>query len=466
MKEATATGATHEVVASDVAEFYRHGWHSWCPTGWLDPAQSPQSIADRVDRLGHADPVHALDTNHGGAGVGAVAHGDGQVTLLGGLSGGAWVHLDGNRLVGSYEAGAGEWVELQGPEVEVFDRYADLVADHQGRRGGRPVRLWSSWYSYYEDVSEIVIDATLPGLEGMDFDVVQVDDGWQRAIGDWQPNAKFGSGMSAVAAKIAATGRTPGLWLAPFIAKPESELAGSRPEWVLRDEDGDPVVAGENWGGPYWALDVSRADTIEYLVELFCDLHASGYGFFKLDFIYAAAYPGQRSEPASRSDAYRDACAAIRQAVGDDVYLLACGAPIVESIGVFDGIRIGPDVGASWNDGTYAAASPAMAASVHRLWLRAAIDTDPDVVYFRDTHLSEMTARQLQAVAHIAGFKGTSDPPADLDAAQRQELTSFLSEDPSVSQLSRYLWRVGEVEVDLSPAAAGTTTEPTWASAM
>jgi alpha-galactosidase len=303
---------------------------------------------------------------------------------------------------------------------------------------------------------------TLEGLEGLDFDVIQLDDGWERAIGDWEPNDDFPSGLGDLADRIQATGRRAGLWIAPFIAVPDSQLARRRPELLLRDATGAPVVAGVNWGSPYWALDVTREDTLEYLASLFGTLVESGYDFFKLDFIYAAAYPGQHTNPMSRAEAYRSACRRIRDAVGDDTYLLACGAPIIESTGVFDGIRIGPDVGPVWDDGTYAAAHPAMTTAMHRLWLRPAIDIDPDVVYFRPTELGAQTTRHLQDLAHIAGFLGTSDPPGWIDEDQRRALKTALTDPVEVEQLARYRWRINDRHVDFGPVLAAGADEPEW----
>lgn len=454
--------ASAEIAVNDVVRFYQHGWHSWCESRWVDPTKPPRLVADPIERMGHADPLHAFDTSPGGSGFGAVEHSDGTVTLLGALAGGAWVHMEAGRLIGTYEDGQGPWLSLTGAEADVFKRYASLLAAALGRRGGGSVRLWSSWYSYYEDVSEKLMREALTGLDGLGFDVIQIDDGWQRAIGDWTPNNDFPSGMAAMADGIRATGRSAGLWLAPFIASPDSDLVADRPELLLLNANGDPVVAGVNWGAPYWALDLTRQDTLEHLEQLFTGLQGAGYDFFKLDFIYAGAMPGHHQNPMPRSDAYRNACLRIREAVGNDTYLLACGAPIIESIGVFDGIRIGPDVGPVWDDGTYAAAHRAMVTALHRLWLRPAIDPDPDVVYFRQTDLSEDTARHLREMAQIAGFKGTSDPPEWLATAERERLADFLSDRPQVQQRSRYVWLVGDREVDFEPVLSASQREPQW----
>jgi alpha-galactosidase len=442
--------------------FYSHGWHSWCGTGWTDPDRRSRPIANRVDRLGHDDPVHAFDDAPGGSAVGAVDHGD-DVTLLGALAPGGWVSLEGNLLVGAYEDESGEWFVARGDRDAVFDSYAATLAARLGRRGGSPMRLWCSWYGYYDDIDAGRIEAAIEGIGDLAFDVVQIDDGWQQAIGDWVPNARFPEGMAPLADRIRATSRRAGLWLAPFIAGPNSTLATRYPEMLLRDDAGAPVIAGENWGGPYYALDVTHPATAEHLEGRITGLVAAGFEFFKLDFVYAAAFPGRRHSPMGREAAYRHGLEAIRRAVGDDVYLLACGAPIAASIGVCDGIRVGPDVGPWWvnpdtaDPATGRGARNAVATAVNRLWLQPVIDTDPDVVYFRghDVHLDAAARDRLRQLAHIARFRGSSDPPEWLTDDERRALRRFLLDDPAIVKTSRYGWRVGDEHVDFAPLFDG-----------
>jgi alpha-galactosidase len=464
-------GAEVEISAGGARRFYAHGWHSWCQTAWVDPGVPRRVIPDRVNRLGHDDPVHAFDSAPGGSGVGAVENCEGEVTLLGALDPGGWVSLGRDSLSGTYEGEGQDWFVAQGHHDAVFAAYAEALAQRLGRRGGGEVRLWSSWYSFYEDIDASRLEAVIRDLDTLAFDVVQVDDGWQRAIGDWVPNEGFPDGMAPLAEQIHETGRRAGLWLAPFIAAPQSALAQRHPEMLLRNESGDPVIAGENWGASYYALDVTHPATEAHLRRVLGELRDWGFSFFKLDFTYAAALPGRAHAGIERELAYRMGIETIREAVGDDTYLLACGAPIIASIGVCDGIRIGPDVGPWWvapdsgDPAVGTGARNAVATSVNRLWLRPAIDTDPDVVYLRSNGvtLDVVSKRRLQQLAHIAGFRGVSDPPAWLTGAERAALAEFLEAAPEVVKTSRYGWRVNGEEVDFSPALAGSA--PVWGAA-
>lgn len=464
-------GVTAAIDAGPSVAFYKHGWHSWSPTGWVDPDRPVSPIADEGRRLGHDDPVHSFDTRVGGSDVGMSEHRDGTVTLLGALDPGARVWPDGPVLRGATEGEPVEWVTISGEEHAVVAEYASLLLARFGRRGGSKVRLWCSWYSFYEDVTEAKMAEVLGGLAGMPFDVVQVDDGWQRAVGDWRANGDFPGGMAAMADRIRSTGFRPGLWLAPLIAQSTSELAAGRSELLLRDTAGEPVVAGINWGSPYYALDPTSEATLVFLRDLIEEVRSWGYEYLKLDFLYGGAFPGAHRNPMPREMAYRRACEVMREAAGDDCYLLACGAPILASLGVFDGIRIGPDVADVWEIPELAAlgdesgrgARNALATSINRLWLRDVIDADPDVVFFgSDTHLNRRTLSALRDLAMVARFVGVSDPPDTLDVDQRTDLVTMLREDPTATQRSRYGWDIDGRPVDFSwvlrdrsPVAAG-----------
>lgn len=76
--------------------------------------------------------------------------------------------------------------------------------------------MWSSWYSWFEEVSASAIDTEIGPAQRSGYAVLQIDDGWERGIGDWQANDDFPEGMGAIAERIRAAGMTPGLWIAPL----------------------------------------------------------------------------------------------------------------------------------------------------------------------------------------------------------------------------------------------------------
>jgi alpha-galactosidase len=98
------------------------------------------------------------------------------------------------------------------------------------------------------------------------------------------------------------------------------------------------------------------------------------------------------------------------------------------------------------------------------LWLRPVIDVDPDVVYLRrkDIDLNASTMERVEALAHIAGFKGNSDPPDWLRPQEREALRRFLDHEPAVERSGRYSWALDGAEVDFGQAISAGRSEPEW----
>jgi alpha-galactosidase len=435
---------------------YRHGWQSWSQTGWLDPATPRRPIGVSGYRLMGEDPATSLEPVWSGAHVGALTTEPGRIALTGALGLDARVVIDGTALRGEGEV---EWLVVDDDESAAFAAYAAALGDRLGRRRDDPGPVWCSWYSYYNEISQELVAAELAALGDLPFAVVQIDDGWQRDIGDWDPNPRFGEGMAALADRIRQSGRRPGLWLAPFLAGHGSALARTRPELLLRDESDAPVAAAFNWGGEAYALDPAHPGVVEHAAEA-CGraVHEWGYSFLKLDFLYAAAI----NPRPDRERLYRRAVAAIRRRVGEDCHLLACGAPIVPSIGVFDAIRIGPDVAPFWenvdrvvhlNDRAGPGVADAIATSLGRLWLADLIGIDPDVSFFRSRYnlLRPEQRRLLTDLAHVCDRRGTSDPIGWLLPDERADLERFLVERPTVVRTGRWSFEIDGKVVDFTP---------------
>jgi len=445
--------------------YYRHGWQSWSLAAWTDlhplPVQKPSILHPM-----QIDPLYAREPRPHGSWVGAVAFDDGKTLLLGSLGLDAHVFLDGTKLEGSCESGESEWLIAYGDERTVFSDYAAGLAQRFGPKTDRPApRIWCSWYSLYTAIDEKLLYRTFDGLADLPFDVLQVDDGWQVSIGDWEANSKFPSGMKALADRIKSTGRKAGLWLAPLIAARSSKLFRRHHDWFVRDERGHFVSAGFNWGVQLYALDVTNPEALGWLSALMKQVRAWGFDYLKLDFLYAGALPGRRFAGIPREAAYRQGLKVLREAMGSDAYFLACGMPVIPSLGLCDAMRIGADVSAEWENERdsrllYNLAIPgtknAIRTTVNRLWLRSLVQPDPDVAYFRSRECS-LNAEQkslLQDLALVCGFKATSDLPQWLDAAERQNLRLFLENKPKVKQISPNVFQVDERVVDFGPALA------------
>jgi alpha-galactosidase len=137
-------------------------------------------------------------------------------------------------------------------------------------------------------------------------------------------------------------GRRAGIWVAPFLVGERSELARQHPDWLVGG-----ASPGRGWGDQQLAaLDVTHPGAETYLREVFGTFRHLGIDYYKIDFVYAGAMEGRRTEPGiSGVEAYRRGLGIIREAIGPDAYLLGCGAPILPSVGLVDAMRVGPDIG-------------------------------------------------------------------------------------------------------------------------
>jgi len=453
---------------SQPVRYYRHGWQSWSLAAWTDlnplPVQKPA-----IYHPLQVDAEHVYDQNPNGSWVGAVEFADGNILLLGALATDARVHLVQNQLSGRFDADDGEWFIAFGQENIVFAEYANELGNRLAPRGeikkNVAPRVWCSWYSLYTMIDEVILHKTFDALGDLPFDVLQVDDGWQMDIGDWEANEKFPAGMNALAEKIKSTGRKAGLWLAPLLATKSSKLFDQHADWFLRDERGRLVSAGFNWGEPLYALDTTHPDATLWLAALMKQVRAWGFDYLKLDFLYAGALKGKRHKNMPREAAYRECLKTLREAMGADAFFLTCGTPILPALGLCDAMRIGPDVADEWDNyrnselfynPTTPGTKNGIRTVIHRLWLKPLLHIDPDVAYFESTKnsLTKEQKRLLQDLAQICEFKATSDLPQWMTKEETDELRSFLNSTPKVEQTGRYTFRLDNRAVDFTPATS------------
>ena len=301
-------------------------------------------------------------------------------------------------------------------------RWALKIGDAMGARTQAAFqRGWCSWYHYFHSITEDALQTNLNALATMrsefPIEVVQLDDGFQSALGDWDTtNEKFPSGLANLSDEIRKAGFAAGIWTAPFLATRDSRIMRDHAAWFIRRGDGEPLRANYN---PNWtphedkyayALDPSHPEFAEHLEALFRKLvHQFGYSYLKLDFLYAASAEGIRHDQnLTRAQTLRRGLDAIRAGAGEDAFILGCGCPLGAAIGVVDGMRIGPDVSPYWGSGgagdpsTVHALDAIIARSFmhRRLWLN-----DPDCLMLRAKE-TKLTADERLALASVIAASG------------------------------------------------------------
>lgn len=283
---------------------------------------------------------------------------------------------------------------------------------------------WCSWYHFYTRLSEKDVRANLKTIleqqETLPIQLVQIDDGFESQIGDWFSfKPEFPNGVKPLAEEISREGLLPGLWLAPFIVHPKSRLAKEHPEWLLRKANGKPANAGFVWNALDYGLDLTVPEALDYACSVVRTASKDwGYPYLKLDFLYAAALKGCYKDPTvTRAQVLRKGMEAIREAVGKEVTILGCGAPLGSMLGLIDANRIGADVSGDWRPnfngiGFLFRNEPAMPSarnSIRNILTRAALHqhwwiNDPDCLLIRpDTHLTLDEVRSLASVIALTG---------------------------------------------------------------
>lgn len=305
------------------------------------------------------------------------------------------------------------------------DRWREtLRAWAADRRWSDPPRpaptVWCSWYQYFTEVTQADVLENLEAMDelALDFEVVQIDDGYQREIGDWLDASERFPDVAGLVEQIRGRGRRAGIWVAPWLVGERSRLAAEHPEWLVRTSEGQPVTAGVNWNQTLWVLDTDHEAARAYLYGVLARFVDLGVDYLKLDFLYAGALLGVRAEGGDGVASYRSLLAAIGQWF-PEVYLVACGAPLLPSVGLVDAMRVSPDtaphVQPSRGDFSAPGQLSAMVTGRARRWQHGVWWTnDPDCLLARPG--VEARHEWASYLAEFPGLRGCSDRLRSLDS--------------------------------------------------
>lgn len=307
--------------------------------------------------------------------------------------------IDNTDIFGPYELANIEM--YNGRDNDVFDQFFGKKID--ARASGKLLKGYTSWYRHYQDIDEAKILNDLKGFEEakMDFNVFQIDDGYQQAVGDWLniDKRKFPNGLEKIASRINKNNYTAGLWVAPFVAEAKSDLYKIHKDWFALDKNKEPFRAGSNWSG-FYILDIYNPEVRNYLKEVFTHYKQMGFKLFKLDFLYAACLP--RRIDKTRGQVMNEAMDFLRDILKDSL-ILGCGVPLGASFHKVDYCRIGCDVTLSYQGPWYMRGvnneSPSTLHAIENTIGRAHLDgrvfyNDPDVFVLRNSEDVSLTNEQ------------------------------------------------------------------------
>jgi len=227
----------------------------------------------------------------------------------------------------------------------------------------RPPMTWSTWTSYYSEVTENDVvrntDWIAANLKPYGFEYVQLDDGYDREwkdghhwIDEWD-RKKFPHGPKWLANYIKSKGLRPGLWIVP------NAYAGAverHPDWYLRYLTGKIVL---DYNTP--ALDSTNPEVLDFIRHMFTTLDDWGFEYYKFDGEHALPkyIPGVDTQKLYDKSvdplvAYHNRLKVIRDTIGPDRFIEGCpaGTPL-NGIGYFNSYFNGDDVYNNWQ-GMYA----------------------------------------------------------------------------------------------------------------
>jgi len=234
------------IAANHPARFFKHGYQSWSDSR---PVRVGESRPHRRDgaveliRLSHqSETTRPADAPEAATSEWfTIVEGDGRdERVLAGFIGGAAqltaltvaapdqirarAMLDGVTLAPGAECEIEPLllVRTAQPAARLAERWAARTgASMNARNAAAYQRGWCSWYHYFHGITEEALRANLKALAAaraeFPLELVQLDDGFQSALGDWDTtNAKFPSGLKRIADEIRAAGFAAGIWTAPF----------------------------------------------------------------------------------------------------------------------------------------------------------------------------------------------------------------------------------------------------------
>ncbi len=225
---------------------------------------------------------------------------------------------------------------------------------------------WCSWYCYYMGTTEgdmvTETDAIARYLKDYGMEVIQLDACYTRGEDanwlEWTKNT-FPRGGKWVFEYIKSKGLKPGLWVNIYGSNyAKAEMADTYPEhFYLRDKDGNLSGACCTADDTVVRLDYTNPEVIEkHLKPMFTILKNewgltylkdAGWGTW-MDYYEKNRERAFNPNMGSR-EAYLDAQNALRETLGDDVYINGCAMHEVGlGFGIFDGSRTGGDDRAVW----------------------------------------------------------------------------------------------------------------------
>jgi alpha-galactosidase len=329
--------------------------------------------------------------------------------------------FEGSRVI---QKDGRDYVKITGPippgTPVVINSYFQYYRKHLGfeyheprkrRYNAKSICGWASWEAHHAGITPELIEGSADflaqKLKAWGLEYIQIDDGYQSTVmppegvhtireGWLTLNEKFPGGHVSIVKAILEKGFQAGIWTNAVINNETYAVESGR---CITGKDGNPLKV--RWLG--YVFDCTD-ESVREICDLFRELAAGGYTYFKVDAIRHLIYDGLFSavregllsnEEASRR--FRNYMGAIRRGIGDENYLLSCWGVLSPNAGIADAMRFATDAAASDESLLMQIDESARWHFTHGVLYR----NDPDYICLnRDT----LKARLLSSLVSLNGY--------------------------------------------------------------
>lgn len=248
---------------------------------------------------------------------------------------------------------------------DVLESFGTAIAVENGIKNlkNKSYKGWATWDYYAYKFSDKDIYENMDQIKKLDpsTNLIQIDAGWYTQRGDFtNSRADLPGGMKAIADQIKAAGMIPGIWIDGFRANTDSNVFKKHPEYFLHDNEGNVIVQNRRPDGPdkdRVYMDYSHPGARAHMAECIRVITKEmGIPYIKVDFVRLGLndeilavnkkYKSIKPFDSSLTDVerLRLGLKTMREAAGEDTFLLGCSGVFGPMIGLVDGMRTGGDI--------------------------------------------------------------------------------------------------------------------------